>query len=69
MTQAPLTRQDILFRNHGLLGVNKPAGTPVHGSRMLEDQPQTLLSQVRNLEGYMVHAIHRLDRPVSGVML
>jgi tRNA pseudouridine65 synthase len=69
MTEATLTGQDILFRGQGLLGINKPAGTPVHGSRILEDQPQTLLSQVRNLEGYMVHAIHRLDRPVSGVML
>ncbi len=69
MTEATLTGQDILFRGQGLLGINKPAGTPVHASRMLEDQPQTLLSQLRKLEGYMVHAIHRLDRPVSGVML
>lgn len=69
MIQASLSGQDILFRSHGLLGVNKPAGTPVHGSRMLEDQPLTLLNQVRNLEGIVVHAIHRLDRPVSGVML
>lgn len=60
---------DIIFRDCGLIAVNKPAGIPVHGSRKLEGQPLTLLSIVRNLENKPIHAIHRLDRPVSGVNL
>ena len=60
---------DIIFRDSGLIAVNKPAGIPVHGSRKLEDRPLTLLAMVRKLEGKPVHAIHRLDRPVSGVNL
>jgi tRNA pseudouridine65 synthase len=69
MDETTLQPSDILFRDSGLLAVNKPAGVPVHGSRILEDQPQTLLSMVRKSEGVMVHAVHRLDRPVSGVNL
>lgn len=60
---------EILFHDSGLLALNKPAGTPVHGGRMLEDQPVTLLQLARHHEGTPVHAIHRLDRPVSGVNL
>ena len=41
----------------------------MHGSRTLEDQPETLLAMLRKHEGALVHAIHRLDRPVSGVNL
>lgn len=60
---------DIIFRDSGLIAVNKPTGIPVHGSRKLEDRPLTLLGMLRKLEGKPVHAIHRLDRPVSGVNL
>jgi tRNA pseudouridine65 synthase len=65
---APHTAE-ILFRDSGLLALNKPAGIPVHGSRMLEDQPVTLLQLARRHEGTPIHAVHRLDRPVSGVNL
>ena len=69
MKHVLLKQDDILYRENELLGINKPAGIPVHGSRILEDQPETLLTMVRNHEGKIVHAAHRLDRPVSGVML
>jgi len=69
MNHASLKPENILFRDDELLGVNKPAGVPVHGSRILEDQPETLIALVRLLEGGAVHPVHRLDRPVSGVML
>jgi tRNA pseudouridine65 synthase len=64
-----LPRNLILFQDDQLLVVDKPAGVPVHGSRILEDRPQTLLSRVREETGSPVHAIHRLDRPVSGAMM
>jgi tRNA pseudouridine65 synthase len=69
MEQITLQQPDIIFRDSGLIAVNKPAGVPVHGSRILEGQPRTLLAMVRKNEGTVVHAVHRLDRPVSGVNL
>ena len=64
-----LIQGDILYRDDSLLILNKPAGVPVHGGRILEDDPETLLSLARDLTGKMVHAVHRLDRPVSGANL
>ena len=58
----------VLYRDETLLAVNKPAGVPVHGSKILADRPETLLSLVRAQTGKLVHTAHRLDRPVSGVM-
>lgn len=69
MVETPPQQADIIFRDSGLLAVNKPAGIPVHGSKALEDEPPTLLSITRKTEGTPVHAIHRLDRPVSGANL
>jgi len=69
MHDGGLEQKDILYRESGLLAINKPAGVPVHGSRILEDDPETLLTMTRNLVGSVVHAVHRLDRPVSGVQL
>ncbi|MEK6196079.1 MAG: pseudouridine synthase, partial [Deltaproteobacteria bacterium] len=59
----------ILYQDDELLAVNKPAGIPVHGSRIFADQPDTLLALLRNLTGKLMHTVHRLDRPVSGVMV
>lgn len=64
-----LSAHDILYRDDSLLIVNKPAGLPVHGSRMINGRPDTLLKLVRELTGRVVHAAHRLDRPVSGASL
>ena len=59
----------ILYRDEQLMVVNKPAGVPVHGSRMLEGRPRTLLTLARETTGQMVYAVHRLDRPVSGAIM
>lgn len=69
MPSLALTPGDILYRDDSLLILNKPASVPVHGGRILEDNPDTLLSMARELTGAMVHAVHRLDRPVSGANL
>lgn len=69
MRPATLSSDDILFHDDQLLVLNKPAGVPVHGSRMLEGRPATLLAMARELAGKMVHAAHRLDRPVSGAIV
>ena len=69
MPTATLRSDDILFQDDHLLVLNKPAGVPVHGSRMLQGRPTTLLALARDLTGRMVHAVHRLDRPVSGAIV
>ena len=69
MPPATLRSDDILFHDDHLLVLSKPAGVPVHGSRMLEGRPATLLALARELTGRMVHAAHRLDRPVSGAIV
>ena len=47
MPPATLHSDDILFHDDHLLVLNKPAGVPVHGSRMLEGRPSTLLALAR----------------------
>ena len=69
MTRPALSNDDVLYRDETLLVLNKPAGVPVHGSRMLEGRPATLIGMARSLTGRIVHAVHRLDRPVSGAIL
>lgn len=69
MTTDQLQAEDILYQDDDLLVVNKPAGVPVHGSRMLEGRPLTLMTMLREKTGRVVHAVHRLDRPVSGALL
>ncbi|MEE4218381.1 MAG: pseudouridine synthase [Xanthomonadales bacterium] len=69
MSKNTLTAEDILHQDDLLLVLNKPAAVPVHGSRMLEGRPQTLLAMAREQTGRMVHAVHRLDRPVSGAVM
>jgi tRNA pseudouridine65 synthase len=76
MTRDPMTRNsdptlaaNILHRDESILVLNKPAGTPMHASRILADQPATLLATAREAAGQMVFLVHRLDRPVSGVVV
>ncbi|MBT8040712.1 MAG: pseudouridylate synthase [Xanthomonadales bacterium] len=69
MHRPVLSSDDVLYRDDHLLVVNKPAGVPVHGSRMLEGRPETLLAMTRELTGRLVHPVHRLDRPASGAIL
>jgi tRNA pseudouridine65 synthase len=68
METSLLPSSGILFRDESLLVLNKPAGIPMHASRILADQPPTLLALARELAGQMVFMVHRLDRPVSGAV-
>ena len=65
----PLSGLNILYQDEHLLAVDKPAGTPVHGSRIFEDCPQTLQDLLREQTGEWLQPVHRLDRAVSGVNL
>jgi tRNA pseudouridine65 synthase len=57
----------VLFRDEALLAVDKPSGLAVH--RGAARDRVVALQSVRDLVGSHVHAVHRLDRATSGVLL
>jgi tRNA pseudouridine65 synthase len=57
----------ILYQDAHLIAVDKPAGLAVH--RGAARDPTFALQIVRNQTGQHVHAVHRLDRATSGVLL
>jgi len=59
----------ILYCDEHIVVVDKPAGIPVHRSRLVNDGDVYLIDQVRALVEGPLHLIHRLDRATSGVLL
>ena len=59
----------ILYQDEDLLVVDKPAGMPVHRSRLVNDGDVYLIDVVRGMVPGPLHLIHRLDRATSGVLL
>jgi tRNA pseudouridine65 synthase len=57
----------ILFRDDTILAVDKPSGLIVH--RGMANDDDSVADRVRDLMGHRVHAVHRLDRGTSGVLL
>ncbi|HEV2852984.1 MAG TPA: pseudouridine synthase [Thermoanaerobaculia bacterium] len=57
----------VLFRDENLLAVDKPSGLAVH--RGAARDRVFALQTVRDRVGRHVHAVHRLDRATSGVLL
>ncbi|MDY0310964.1 MAG: RNA pseudouridine synthase [Desulfobacterales bacterium] len=71
MTEAPL---EILYADNHLLAVNKPAGLPCQpdasGDPTLVEAVQTYLKEKYQKPGNVfVGLVHRLDRPVAGVVV
>lgn len=60
---------DILYRDDALLAVHKPAGLLVHRSMLDRHETRFALQMARDLVGRHVHAVHRLDKGTSGVLL
>jgi 23S rRNA pseudouridine1911/1915/1917 synthase len=64
---------DILFEDHHLIAVNKPAGLPTQappGFPSIEAQVKAFIKEKYNKPaGVYLGIPHRLDRPVSGVIL
>jgi tRNA pseudouridine65 synthase len=58
---------EILHRDDRCVAVAKPSGIATH--RGWADDDDALLQQVRDAVGVFVHAIHRLDRGASGIVL
>ncbi len=65
---------EVLYEDNHLLAVNKPAGLLTQPSGTpgdsLEARSKAWIKQSRNKPGDVyLHAVHRLDRPVSGIVL
>ncbi|MBX0334568.1 RluA family pseudouridine synthase [Pontibacter sp. HSC-14F20] len=65
---------DVLFEDNHVLVVNKPAGLLVHGDETgdecLADLAKAHIKEKYNKPGNVyIGVVHRLDRPVSGVVL
>ena len=65
---------DVLYHDNHLLAVNKPSGllTQPSGTERdnLEDRAKAYIKETRNKPGNVfLHAVHRLDQAVSGVVL
>ena len=65
---------DVLFEDNHVLVVNKPAGLLVHGDETgditLADLAKEYIKEKYNKPGNVfIGVVHRLDRPVSGVVL
>lgn len=58
---------EILYRDEFLVAINKPSGMLVHKGWGTDRRPA--LQRLRDQLGKRVHAIHRLDRATSGVLL
>lgn len=49
--------------------VNKPSGLFVHPYKAESQERETLLKIVRKQTGHYLYPMHRLDRPVSGIVI
>jgi 23S rRNA pseudouridine1911/1915/1917 synthase len=74
MSKASISEKDILFEDNHLIAINKRGGDIVQvddtGDLSLEDMVQEFLAHKYNKPNQaFVGVIHRLDRPVSGMIL
>ncbi|MEO6690693.1 MAG: pseudouridine synthase [Dokdonella sp.] len=63
---APL---ELLYLDEDVLAVNKPAGIAVHRSHLVGADEDYLMDRLRLQVDGRLHAVHRLDRATSGVLL
>lgn len=63
----PVDAARILFEDRWLVGVVKPSGCQTHPGR--GDRNRSMVEWLRGQVGVRLHAVHRLDRGTSGVLL
>lgn len=59
----------VLYRDAFLIAIHKPSGLLVHRSEIDRRETRFALQEVRDQIGQRVHAIHRLDKGTSGILL
>jgi tRNA pseudouridine65 synthase len=62
-------RLDILYQDDDIVAVHKPAGMLVHRTDIARDSRPVVLQVLRDQLRRHVYPVHRLDRPVSGILL
>ncbi len=60
---------DLLHLDDDVVAVNKPAGIAVHRSHLVGADEDYLMDRLRLQVDGRLHAVHRLDRATSGVLL
>ena len=60
---------NILYRDHHLIAIDKPAGLLVHRSDIDRHETRFAVQLLRDQIGKRVHPVHRLDKGTSGVLL
>ena len=70
----PPMELDVLYHDNQMLAANKPSGLLTQPSGTdkdnLEDRSKTWIKEIKNKPGNVfLHAVHRLDQVVSGVVL
>lgn len=60
---------EILYHDHDIIVINKPAGMLVHRSWLDKHETRFVLQTLRDQIGQHVYTVHRLDRPTSGVLV
>jgi tRNA pseudouridine65 synthase len=59
----------VLYQDEAIIAVEKPSGLLVHAYRKETNERDHLLRRVKNQTGCFLYPLHRLDRPVSGIVL
>ncbi len=65
----PAQTVPLLYLDEHLVAVNKPPGLAVHRSRLVGADDEYLMDRLREQVEGPLHAVHRLDRATSGVLL
>ena len=59
----------ILYSDEHIVAIHKPAGLLVHRSAIDRQETEIAMIKLRDQIGHRVYPAHRLDKPVSGVLL
>ncbi|MCO4753339.1 MAG: hypothetical protein KC478_02600 [Bacteriovoracaceae bacterium] len=60
---------EILFEDEHFIATSKPSGLLVHPYWKETNEKECLLKDLRDQSGHYLYPIHRLDRPVSGIVI
>ena len=59
----------ILFQDPWMVAIHKPSGLLVHRSQIDAHETRNAMAMLRDQLGQWVYPVHRLDKPVSGILL
>ena len=60
---------EIHFQDEHFIAAEKPSGLLVHPYRKETNEKECLLKELRDMAGQYLYPVHRIDRPVSGIVI